>query len=211
MGEKAAAAKTHWDGVYRSKPADTVSWYRPHLETSLALLARAGLGPDSRVIDVGGGASTLVDDLLARGVQAITVLDLSQQALDLARARLGEGADRVNWLAADLLSADLPAAGFDLWHDRAVLHFLTAPEQAAAYAAQAARAVRAGGHAVIGGFAPDGPERCSGLPVARRSADDIAALMGPAFEQVEQHRETHLTPAGREQAFAWAVLRRTRC
>lgn len=207
-GKPEPSPQDHWEDVYQRKPADTVSWYRPHLETSLALLEQAGLGPDVRLIDVGGGASTLVDDLLDRGVAAITVLDLSRQALDLARARLGDRGAGVRWLAADLLTADLPAAGFDLWHDRAVLHFLTAPEAAAAYAAQAARALRPGGHAVIGGFAPDGPERCSGLPVARRSAGDIAALMGPAFRLVGQHREVHTTPGGHTQAFAWAVLRR---
>ena len=201
-------SRDHWEGVYARKAADSVSWYRPHLETSLALLAEAGLVPGARVIDVGGGASTLADDLLARGVRDITVLDLSQQALDVARARLGEAGTCVRWWAADLLTALLPEAGYDLWHDRAVLHFLTVPDAAARYAELAARAIAPGGHAVIGGFAPEGPEKCSGLVVARRSALDIAALMGPSFRLVKETSEVHATPEGRSQAFAWAVLQR---
>lgn len=199
----------HWKDVYRSKASDRVSWYRPHLDLSLELLAKAGVGPQSRLIDVGAGAATLVDDLLARGLTDITVLDLSEEALTTARQRLGSRASTVRWLCADLLTADLPAAGFDFWHDRAVLHFLTTPEAAGRYAAQAANAIAPGGQAIIGGFAPDGPERCSGLEVARRSAADIAALLGDAFELVEQRHEHHTTPGGATQAFAWARLRRT--
>ncbi len=198
----------HWQAVYRRKASDGVSWFRPHLETSLELLDAVGLCSESRVIDVGGGASTLVDDLLDRGVSAITVLDLADEALALSSQRLGDRGDGIHWLAGDLLEAALPEAGFDLWHDRAVLHFLTTPEATARYAAQAMHALRPGGHAVIGGFAPDGPERCSGLEVARRSAADIAALMGPAFALVDERREQHTTPGGSPQAFAWAVLRR---
>lgn len=199
----------HWQDVYRTKPSDRVSWYRPHLDLSLELLSKAGAGPKSRLIDVGAGASTLVDDLLARGLTHITVLDLSDAALATARQRLGDRASTVHWLCADLLTVDLPAAGFDLWHDRAVLHFLTTPEAAGRYAAQAANAIAPGGQAVIGGFAPDGPERCSGLEVARRSAADIAALLGETFELVEARHENHTTPGGATQAFVWARLRRT--
>lgn len=206
--DDAAGPRAHWEAVYTHKPAESVSWFRPHLETSLELLGRAGLGPGSRVIDVGGGASTLVDDLLARGVAEVTVLDLSAQALDVARRRLGDRARSVRWVASDLLVADLPLAGYDLWHDRAVLHFLVDSADAARYAAVAARAIRPSGSAVIGGFAPDGPEKCSGLPVARRSAEDIAALLGPAFQLVEQHVEQHVTPAGNRQSFVWVRLLR---
>lgn len=202
------ATAIHWEDVYRNKPSDRVSWYRPHLDMSIELLSRAGAGPESRVIDVGGGASTLVDDLLERGVANITVLDLSEQALELARQRLGNRGSGVRWICADLLTANLPPAGFDLWHDRAVLHFLRTPEATARYAAQAASAIRPGGQAVIGGFAPDGPERCSGLEVARRSAQDIAALLGDAFQLVEERHENHTTPGGAMQAFAWARLLR---
>lgn len=132
----------HWRDVYRSKPSDRVSWYRPHLDFSLELLGKAGAGPRSRLIDVGAGASTLVDDLLARGLTDITVLDLSEDALATSRQRLGPRAETVHWLCADLLTEDLPAAGFYLWHDRAVLHFLTTLDAAGRYAAQAFAWVR---------------------------------------------------------------------
>jgi len=200
--------QAHWQDVYQRKAADSVSWYRPHLETSLRLLGQVGLSSTSRVIDVGSGASTLVDDLVTLGVAHVTVLDLSAHALSAARARLGERGDQVTWLPGDLLTTLLPQAGFDLWHDRAVLHFLTDAGDASRYAQQVAWALRPGGHAVIGGFAPDGPERCSGLTVARRSAEEVAALLGPEFRLVDQFHERHITPGGTEQAFVWALLRR---
>ena len=198
----------HWESVYRTRPADAVSWFRPHLERSLQLLAAHGLDTTSRVIDVGGGASTLVDDLLAHGVAEVTVLDLSNAALQVAQQRLGSRAAAVDWRAGDITTVPLPAAHYSHWHDRAVLHFLHEPAELAAYAAQAARALQPGGHAVIGGFGPDGPERCSGLPVARRTPEDIARLLGPAFELRHASHEQHLTPDGKAQAFAWAVLQR---
>jgi len=199
--------EAHWNRVYSTRTADAVSWYRPRLEVSLELLEHAGLATDSRVIDVGGGASTLVDDLLARGIEHVTVLDLAAEGLAVAERRLGERGRKVRWLSADLLQADLPTAAFDLWHDRAVLHFLTDPSDAAHYASQASGAVRKGGHAVIAGFAPDGPERCSGLPVARRSAEEIVRVMGPRWTFVEQRAEQHATPAGNLQSFVYALLR----
>lgn len=201
-------AQVHWQTVYLSKPVDSVSWYRPHLDVSLALLEKAGMTPSSRVLDVGGGASTLVDDLLDRGVSDITVLDLSEQALTVSRDRLGPRAASVRWIAADLLGEVLPEGGFDLWHDRAVLHFLVDPNDTNRYAEQAQHALRPGGHAVIGGFAPDGPERCSGLVVARRSEAEIIALFGDGFTLIDQHHERHRTPGGTEQSFLWSVLRR---
>ncbi|MCE5232082.1 MAG: class I SAM-dependent methyltransferase [Mizugakiibacter sp.] len=199
----------HWQQVYATKGSDAVSWYRPHLDTSLRLLERAGLGAGSRLIDVGGGASTLVDDLLARGLTAVTVLDIAKSALDAARQRLGARAEAVTWLAGDVTRVALPAAAYDLWHDRAVLHFLVDPADVTAYVAQVRRALAPGGHAVIGGFAGDGPERCSGLPVARRDAADIAALLGAGFELLHAEREAHVTPWGAPQAFAYALLRKS--
>nr|WP_280921081.1 class I SAM-dependent methyltransferase [Frateuria flava] len=171
-------------------------------------MRQAGLDASTRLVDVGGGASTLVDDLLELGLTDITVLDLSRTALDVARERLGTRGKAVRWLAGDLLEADFVPAAFDLWHDRAVLHFLAAPEDTARYAAQVMCALRPGGHAVIGGFAPDGPERCSGLPVARRSPADIASVLGPAFRLVGVSTERHITPAGTAQIFAYALLER---
>lgn len=198
----------HWQNVYLTRAPDSVSWFRSHLDVSLELLELAGLSTDSRLIDIGGGASTLVDDLVSRGLQGITILDVSEAALAVARQRLGARAQGVKWLAADVLQAQLPEAGFDLWHDRAMLHFLTEASDAARYACQVAAAVPIGGHAVIGGFAPDGPEKCSGLPVARRSADDIAAILAPAFRLLASRVERHVTPAGAEQSFAYALLKR---
>lgn len=200
---------SHWEGVYLKKAATAVSWYRDHLETSLALLEQVGLTPQSHVIDVGGGASTLVDDLLDRRVQTITVLDLSAAALAIARYRLSERAQCVHWLTGDVTRMHFDLGAFTHWHDRAVMHFLTADDDVRAYAEQAARAVMRGGHAVIGGFAPDGPERCSGLLVARRSVEDIARILGPPFTLIASHQERHQTPSGAEQSFAYALLRRT--
>lgn len=200
--------QAHWEDVYRRRDAGQVSWFRPHLEVSLALMNQAGLGPQTRVIDVGGGASTLVDDLLAQGLTDITVLDLSATALEVAKARLGEAALAVHWIAADLLDVAFAEGRFDLWHDRAVLHFLTNEAHVLRYAEQAAKAVARRGHAVIGGFAPGGPERCSGLPVAQRSAGDIAAALGHAFELIGERSEVHHTPGAMPQAFAYALLRR---
>ncbi len=198
----------HWQTVYQQKASTSVSWYRDHLDTSLLLLEKAGLDPASRVIDVGGGASTLVDDLLVRDVGAVTVLDLSEASLQIASARLGASADRVEWLTGDVTKVGLSAAAFTHWHDRAVLHFLSAPADAQAYAEQVRHAVAPNGFAIIGGFAPDGPERCSGLAVARRSADEIAALLGPAFRLVTSLYEMHRTPGGSEQSFVYALLQR---
>lgn len=198
----------HWETVYRSKDAQSVSWFTPHLEVSLRLLLRAGLHPGSRVIDIGGGASTLVDDLLERGVAKISVLDLSAEALQVAQRRLGDRAGTVDWRVADITKAELPGNAYDLWHDRAVLHFLTRQSATRRYVQHAELALRSGGHAVIGGFASDGPEQCSGLAVARRDPLDIAALFGPEFELVDQSHEQHHTPWGSTQHFAYALLRR---
>ena len=198
----------HWQTVYTSKDAQAVSWFSPRLGISLRLLEQAGLDAQSHVIDIGGGASTLVDDLLDRGIAHVSVLDLSAAALRVAQQRLGDRANRVEWFVADIAKADLPRAAFDIWHDRAVLHFLTGKAAADAYVRLASTALRPGGYAVIGGFASDGPDTCSGLPVARRDAADIAALFGADFELVDQAREVHTTPSGSVQPFAYALLRR---
>lgn len=203
-----ALPKNHWKEVCQRKDSREVSWFRPHLEVSLELLLKAGLNPSSRVIDVGGGASTLVDDLLHIGVRDISILDLSTEALEVARQRLGARAEKVRRIVGNLLTTVFPADQFDLWHDRAVLHFLTTKLEVERYAHQVLQTVTSGGHAVIGGFAPDGPERCSGLTVARRSAEDISRLLGPGFELVEARADLHLTPGGSTQSLAYASLRR---
>jgi ubiquinone/menaquinone biosynthesis C-methylase UbiE len=205
-----ASSATHWDQVYRSKRPEQVSWFRPHLELSIELLLKAGLNRSSRVIDVGGGASTLVDDLLDRGLESLAVLDVSAAALQVARDRLADRASRVRWIASDVARVQLDPGSIDLWHDRAALHFLTEPRDVDAYVRVACRAIAAGGHAVIGGFASDGPEQCSQLPVARRDPEQIAQLFAAQFKLVGARREMHSTPRGASQSFAYALLQKTR-
>jgi SAM-dependent methyltransferase len=201
-------SKSHWEGVYLQKNASEVSWYQPHLKQSLELIAEAALPPSAAIVDVGGGASTLVDDLLARGYENLTVIDLAAAALAQSRARLGERATGVRWLEGDATSELLPTASVDLWHDRAVFHFLTEETRRRAYAAQVERCVRPGGFVVMSTFAPDGPERCSGLPVARYSPDEIVSALGSAFEKVAEARERHTSPWGSAQSFSYALCRR---
>jgi SAM-dependent methyltransferase len=195
----------HWERVYQTKRTDEVSWFRPHLDTSLTLIRDTGLPPAAPIIDVGGGASTLVDDLLAAGYRDLTVLDVSVAALDVARARLGARQSAVTWLAADVTTAELPAGHFKVWHDRAVFHFLTDPADRDRYVAQVRHAVAARGHVIIATFGPDGPQRCSGLPTARYDADGIHAVFGHDFEVIIRREERHRTPAGVEQQFVYCL------
>jgi ubiquinone/menaquinone biosynthesis C-methylase UbiE len=202
-----AAGRDHWNRVYETKQPTEVSWYRAHLETSLALIEQAAPDRRSAVIDVGGGESTLVDDLLAKGYSDLTVLDISATALDATRARLGAAAPGVHWLTGDVTEIILPGARYDVWHDRAVFHFLTEATQRAAYVRQVARAVRVGGHVIIGTFALEGPTRCSGLEVMRYDAEKLHEQLGSRFELLQHLEEVHRTPAGREQQFVWCLCR----
>ncbi|MDQ2932578.1 MAG: class I SAM-dependent methyltransferase [Gemmatimonadota bacterium] len=186
-----------------------MSWYEAEPSISLALLQRAGLDSSSAVIDVGGGASTLVDELLARAVHSVTVLDIAGGALETSRARLGASAGDVTWREADVLTADLPPARYDLWHDRAVFHFLTTPAERIAYVTQCTHALREGGALVMGAFADDGPTRCSGLNVVRYNADTLAAELGAGFELRESLRDSHRTPDGVMQSFLYTRWIRT--
>ncbi|MCY7306068.1 MAG: class I SAM-dependent methyltransferase [Rhodoferax sp.] len=195
--------KSHWEHVYTSKPADAVSWYQPHATLSLGLIQRAAQGRFVQVIDVGGGASTLVDGLLDHVVGNVSVLDISGAALNVARQRLGPRAQRVSWLEGDVNTVALPAACYDIWHDRAAFHFLTGPDDRAAYVAQVRHAVKPGGHVIVAAFALDGPERCSGLPVVRYAPDVLLAEFGGAFELLEHLREDHYTPSGAVQHFVY--------
>ncbi|MET4568135.1 class I SAM-dependent methyltransferase [Rhodanobacter soli] len=199
----------HWETVYRTKAPDAVSWYRPHLDTSLALIERAAPERNTAVLDVGGGASTLVDDLLARGYRDLSVLDISATALNIARERLGETANAVTWLAADLLDAPLPQARYDLWHDRAVFHFLTEAEQRAHYLRQLTHALKPGGHAILATFGPQGPLKCSGLDTVRYDVGELARVLGDGFALVDSTLEFHATPFGTTQQFLYALFRRT--
>jgi SAM-dependent methyltransferase len=199
--------KSHWESVYRTKAADAVSWYAPHLNTSVHYIRRAAPALDAAIIDVGGGESTLVDDLLAAGYAKLTVLDISATAIDATRRRLGPASEGVNWLAADVLKADLPAAAFDVWHDRAVFHFLNSTEQRQRYVEQVRHALKPGGFAIFGTFGPQGPEKCSGLPVSRYSADELHHCFGDPFQLLDSRVEQHTTPWGTQQQFVYCFCR----
>ena len=200
-------SRDHWERVYSTKATDAVSWFQPHPEVSLRLIEAVGVSKNASIVDVGGGASTLVDDLLVRGYGNITVLDLSAAALAAAKKRLGAEAKGVTWLEADIREANLPAHAYDLWHDRAVFHFLTAGHDRQAYLDAARRSVRPGGHVIVATFAEDGPQQCSGLPVMRYSAVQLAAEFGEPFDLVAQERELHETPFGTTQQFTYCVFR----
>ncbi len=199
--------REHWDDVYRRKAPEALGWHQPRPVVSLDLIGALGLDRAAALVDVGGGASTLVDALLAEGFGDVTVLDLSDEALALARARLGDSAARVAWIAADV-TRWRPPRRYALWHDRAVLHFLIDEDRRQAYRDVLHRALAPGGYAVIATFAPDGPEQCSGLPVRRHAPEDVAALLGPAFRLVDHRHEDHTTPGGAVQRFQYSVLER---
>ncbi|AGK48856.1 methyltransferase domain protein [Burkholderia thailandensis MSMB121] len=201
-------SKQHWEAVYRTKAADALSWYRPHLDTSLRLIDRFAPGLGANIIDVGGGESTLVDDLLARGYEHVTVADVSSVALDVARRRLGDAASRVQWMDADITQADLPANEYDVWHDRAVFHFLTERAPRRAYVERLSASLKSGGCVVIATFGPAGPARCSGLDVVRYGPDELSRELGAGFALVEASYETHRTPADAAQQFLYCVFRK---
>jgi ubiquinone/menaquinone biosynthesis C-methylase UbiE len=201
-------SKEHWEKVYNTKAPTEVSWFQEHAAVSLKLIQEAANPKAASIIDVGGGASTLVDDLLANGYEHLTVLDLSGAALAAARSRLGSQAARVKWVEANVLEAELPAHGYDVWHDRAVFHFLTAEEHRHAYVKKVLRAVKLGGLVIVATFAEDGPTKCSGLPVMRFSATALHAEFGQPFELLGHERESHHTPGGNEQNFVYCFCRK---
>ena len=200
--------RRHWEDVHGRKRADEVSWYRPHLDRSLRFIDGAGLAKDAAIVDVGGGSSTLVDDLLDRGFTNLTVLDLSANALARSRARLGARAASVTWLVGDVTELELPARCYAFWHDRAVFHFLTDPSARARYVRAVHRALEPDGHVVVATFGPEGPERCSGLSVVRYSATGIHGEFGGEFEKVGSDEEIHHTPWGTEQEFVYCYCRK---
>jgi SAM-dependent methyltransferase len=198
--------QAHWDNVYRTKGEDEVSWFQASPTVSLDLIHAAGIGRNAGIIDIGGGASRLVDALLDEGFADVTVLDLSEESLAKAKARLGARAGSVTWIVADVTRWQ-PTRTYDLWHDRAAFHFLTVPEDRAAYAERVSQVVRSSGQVIIGTFAPDGPERCSGLPVVRHDAESIGKVLGPSFELIESRRHDHQTPMGGSQKFQFSRYR----
>ncbi len=202
------ARKEHWEKVYGTKATNAVSWFQEHADLSLRLIRGTGAGPDAAIIDVGGGASVLVDDLVAAGYRDVTVLDLSAAALAAARDRLGEAAAQVQWIEADITQAQLPVQRYDVWHDRAVFHFLTAKEDRAAYVQTVLRAVKPGGQVIVATFADDGPLQCSGLPVQRYSPDELHAEFGEPFTLLCHEKEAHQTPSGAVQQFVYCLCRK---
>jgi ubiquinone/menaquinone biosynthesis C-methylase UbiE len=203
------SSKTHWDAVYESRSPTELSWYQPKPTRSLELLDQLGLASSTAIIDVGGGTSTLVDALLDLGLTSIAVLDISHAALEHAKTRLGARAASVEWIESDVTRANLGAAArYDMWHDRAVFHFLTSQEDRRLYVAAATRALRPGGIALIATFSPNGPTRCSGLDVVRYDSAHLARELGSGFSLERSVDELHHTPAGVVQPFTYTVLRR---
>jgi SAM-dependent methyltransferase len=199
--------QNHWEKVYLEKAPEAVSWYRPHLETSLELIERIAPERSACILDVGGGESTLVDDLLARGYQNISVLDVSQTAIDVTRRRLGQVSELVQWLTVDVAKADFAPSVYNVWHDRAVFHFLANVEDRAAYVQQVAKSVKSGGHVLVSTFGPEGPTRCSGLDVVRYNAGSLHAEFGRRFRLLESLKELHHTPFGTTQQFLYCLCR----
>jgi SAM-dependent methyltransferase len=202
----APSRQDHWENVYTTKSEQEVSWYEDNPAISLSLIAESGVGRSGSIVDIGGGASHLVDALVAAGQTHVTVLDLSAAALDVAKARL-HGAGNVDWVVHDVTTWS-PGRSYDLWHDRAAFHFLTEPEDRHAYVRILKSALKPNGVAIIGTFAPDGPEKCSGLPIARYDADTLAAVLGPEFDLVAHIRHAHTTPWGSIQKFQFSTFRR---
>ncbi|MBI4971366.1 MAG: class I SAM-dependent methyltransferase [Candidatus Omnitrophica bacterium] len=201
-------AKSHWESVYGKKSPTEVSWYQVRPEKSLEMMTRTGLGPEASFIDVGGGASTLVDHLLNQGFKRITVLDISRQALEAAKHRLGEKAKSITWVEADITQAALPHHSFDIWHDRAVFHFLTDSEARAKYKVQLANALKPNGFLIMATFALTGPPRCSGLEVMHYDAPSLEAEFGPEYELRATFSETHETPFHTQQDFVFCLFQR---
>ncbi|MFN3347987.1 class I SAM-dependent methyltransferase [Pseudorhodoplanes sp.] len=201
------ARQSHWQNVYATKGEGEVSWFQESPKPSLDLIELTGVGRDAGIVDIGGGASRLSDALLDLGFVDITVLDLSDAALARSRARLGARAAKVQWIVADVTSWQ-PDRQYDIWHDRAAFHFLTDPSDQRAYVACLKYALRPGGYAIIGTFAPDGPEKCSGLPVMRHDHTSVGALLGDAFSLIDVRAHAHETPWGATQAFQFSTFRR---
>lgn len=199
--------KSHWENIYQTRLTDQVSWFQEHAELSLQFIRNTGVPLDGHVLDVGGGASVLVDDLLDAGYANLSVLDISGVALQAAQVRLGKSAARVHWIEADITRLQLPAASVDVWHDRAVFHFLTDPQDRARYVETVRRAVKPGGHVIVATFAEDGPLKCSGLDVVRYRPQTLHDEFGAGFKLLKSENEVHRTPSGVEQKFVYCCCR----
>jgi SAM-dependent methyltransferase len=201
-------SKEHWDKVYSSKPTDGVSWYQEHAASSLRLIQQTGVSSSVEIIDVGGGASTLVDDLIEQGFTHLSVLDLSAAALAATKQRLGRYANEVKWIEGDITEVQLPPLSYDVWHDRAVFHFLIDEAERAAYVEAVLKCVKPGGFVIVATFSEDGPTQCSGLPVRRYTADELHDEFGAPFELLRHEKEQHHTPFGTTQSFVYCFCRK---
>lgn len=199
--------KTHWENIHQTKAPTQVSWYQEHSLLSLQIIARTGIDKAGQIIDVGGGISTLLDDLLADGYKNVSVLDISAISLQTTQQRLGSRAKEVTWIESDVTQAQLPYQFYDVWHDRAVFHFLIQAEDRQRYIETVRHSVKPGGHVIVATFAPDGPSQCSGLDVVRYSEVGLHNEFGEGFEVVDSSRETHHTPFGTEQRFMYCYCR----
>lgn len=199
--------KDHWENVYKTKATDAVSWYQQYPERSLRLVRETGVPLDAPIIDIGGGASKLVDELLESGYSNLTVLDISAAALAAAQQRLGDRSESVKWIESDIAVVSLPKQVFDVWHDRAVFHFLTSAADRKTYIEKVLHAIKPGSHVIIATFAEDGPEKCSGLPVMRYSAEALSAELGERFKLIKHEKEEHHTPFGTVQSFGYCYFR----
>jgi 2-polyprenyl-3-methyl-5-hydroxy-6-metoxy-1,4-benzoquinol methylase len=199
-------SEAHWNTVYQTKAPNAVSWYLPHLQTSLDIIRR--VAPKyPNIIDVGGGESTLPEDLLAEGYRYITILDISQKAIDVCKKRMGGLSTYIKWLVDDVTKVELPANEYDIWHDRAVFHFLTREEDRRAYVERVAHATKPGGHVIVATFGPEGPTKCSGLDVVRYNADALHDEFGKQFTLLNSHTENHSTPWGATQQFLYCLCK----
>ena len=201
--------RAHWQNVYQTKDEKAVSWFQERPDISLDLIHATGVDTGAPIIDIGGGASRLVDALISEGFNAVSVLDLSEKALETSKARLGAEGAQVQWIVADITRWQ-PSQTYDVWHDRAALHFLTDPKDRAAYVERVLKTVRFGGHVIVGTFAPDGPERCSGLPVVRHDAASLGELLGSSFALADTRRHDHQTPSGAIQKFQFSRFQRVK-
>jgi 2-polyprenyl-3-methyl-5-hydroxy-6-metoxy-1,4-benzoquinol methylase len=200
--------KTHWETVYTNKASDNVSWYQDYPHLSMEMIKHSGVMKSGQIIDVGSGATRLMSALLDEGYQSVTALDISETALRVAQKLLGARAGSIQWKAADICTVELPSHHYDLWHDRAVLHFLTGIDQRAAYLQTLRKALKPGGTVILATFAPDGPTQCSNLDVVRYGANDLTALLGDDFQLIESRSEAHTTPWSSQQQFTWCRFQR---
>ncbi len=200
--------KVHWETVYQTKSDQQVSWYRQHLDNSLQLILNTGVGKEAAIIDVGGGSSTLIDDLLAHGFADVSVLDISAAALEKSKFRLGEKSTQIEWIEADITNISLPENHYDVWHDRAVFHFVTDAADRQKYVQLVMRSLKVGGHLIVASFGENGPLKCSGLDVVRYNPEKMHNEFGKEFKMVKNLSETHETPFGTAQEFIYCYCRK---